>query len=220
MHATLGPADLEAYVRRLVANHLPDGCEPRYQLAPLIDVALQRLDGCFASIDKKYYRESDGNPRFDHMHGDHFASFLYFLGNTIWRDTGDEKLPTRLFYLNKIMHGLDLFYSVEMPEVFLLVHPIGTVLGRAKYGNFMVIYQNCTVGADTNVYPRFGEGVILYSRSTVLGDCTVGDNVVFAANAMVVDTAIPADTVVVGQYPNQRFVRNRRSVKARCFLPG
>ncbi len=219
MRTSLSKADLEAYVRRLLANHIPDGFVPRYPLASLIDAALARLTQCFGAIGRKYYSEN-GTSRFDHLNGDHFASFLYFMGNTAWRDTGEEELPTRLFYLNKIMHGLDLFYSVEMPEVFMLVHPVGTVLGRARYGNFMVVYQNCTVGADTNIYPRFGEGVILYSRSSVLGDCAVGNNVVFAANSLVIDTSVPDDTVVVGQYPKHRFVTNTRSVQERCFLPG
>ena len=60
------------------------------------------------------------------------ATFLWFLGNTIWKETGDEDLPTRLFYINKIMHSLDLFYTVQMPDMFLLIHPVGTIIGRAR----------------------------------------------------------------------------------------
>jgi len=59
------------------------------------------------------------------------------------------------------MHGIDLFYSVPMPDVFMLVHPVGTVIGKANFSNYLVVYQNCTIGADTDVYPNFGEGIVL-----------------------------------------------------------
>lgn len=145
------------------------------------------------------------------------ASFLWFLSSTVWRDDQNEELATRLSYLNKMMHGLDLFYSVPMPDVFLLVHPVGTVLGRASYSDYLVVYQNCTVGATADVYPTFGEGVALYSRSSVLGDCNVGSNVVFGANSLVIDTAVPDDTIVVGAHPAQRYLSNPMTVRMRCF---
>ncbi|NIO11197.1 MAG: hypothetical protein GTO40_25550, partial [Deltaproteobacteria bacterium] len=164
----------------------------------------------------KYYQEN-GQPVFDHLNSDHLATFLYLLGNTAWSETGDERLPTKLFYLNKIMNGLDLYFSVAMPEVFLLVHPVGTVLGKAQYGNYLVVYQNCSVGAVTDVYPSLGEGVVLYSRSSVLGDCKIGDNVIVAANAFVLNTQVPDHQIVVGQYPDHRFTPNSKSVVSSLF---
>jgi serine O-acetyltransferase len=216
MKSSVNPVELEAYCRRLVANHIPDGYVAGDNLGPLLDKAFARLEHCFSSIHRKYYEE-EGRPVFDHLNGDHFASLLYFLANTIWRETGDTQLPTRLFYLNKIMHGLDLFYSVPMPDIFMLVHPLGTVLGKAQYGNYLVVYQNCTIGANTDIYPKFGEGTIVYSRSSIIGNCEVGDNVVFGANSFLVNTHVPRDTVVTGQYPAQRFLPNRRSVRAFSF---
>jgi serine O-acetyltransferase len=216
MDLSLPVQELERYVRRLVANHLPDDYSPLDSARSRFGRALERVEYSFSRIRRRYYRETE-TVRFDHLNGDHMAALLYFYGNTIWREDGDVEFPTRLFYVNKILHGLDLFYSVPMPDVFLLVHPVGTVLGKATYGDYLVVYQNCTVGADTDVYPTFGEGTILYSRSSVLGDCRCGDNVVFAANSLVVNLHVPSDTVVVGQYPNHRFVPNRQSVRERCF---
>ncbi|MEO1122871.1 MAG: serine acetyltransferase [Cyanobacteria bacterium J06639_16] len=164
---------------------------------------MERIEKSFSKIQKKYYVKG-GFSFFDHLNSDHFSAFLYFFSNTIWREVGDSALPERLFYLNKIMNGIDLYYPVEMPEVFLLVHPLGTVLGRACYGNYLAVYQNCTIGAVTDIYPRFGEGVILYSRSSVLGDCNIGNNVVFGANSLVIDCNVPDNSLVVGQYPNHR----------------
>lgn len=216
MKFSLAPDDLHDYILRLVAHHLPDGhlATPIHRAS--FDLALQRLEHCFSRVQRKYYWDA-GNSVFDHLNGDHMATLLYFYANSVWRNTGDTQLPTRLFYVNKIMHGLDLFYSVAMPDIFLLVHPLGTVLGHARYGDYLVVYQNCTVGATGTVYPTFGSGALLYSRASVLGNCTLGNDVVLAANALLVDCDVPEASVVVGQFPGHRIVSNARSVRERCF---
>ena len=219
MHTSLGRADLEGYILRLLANHLPDGYVPSDSSCALaFTKALNRVEHCFTHIHRKYYNEG-GAPHFDHLNSDHMATLLYFVANTVWRDGGDLGLATRLFYLNKILHGFDLFYSVALPDIFMLVHPVGTVLGNARYQDYLAIYQNCTVGAVTKSYPSFGLGTILYSRSSVLGDCKLGDDVIVAANAMLIDRDVPSSTVVVGQPPHNRFIASKQSVKARCFDP-
>jgi len=216
MQMSLTPIDLEQYVMRLVIHHLPDGYVTEAAQTRLFGWALERVEYCFARIERKYYQR-DKTVLFDHLNGDHMATLLYFFANTVWRETGDTELPTRLFYLNKILHGLDLFYSLAMPDIFMLVHPVGTVLGHAGYQDYLVVYQNCTVGAITDVYPQFGTGTILYSRTSVLGNCKLGDDVVLAANSMIIDLDVPSATVVVGQYPAQRFLANNKSVRSRCF---
>lgn len=214
---SLPPTELERYVLALVAHHFPDGYRPTYPLSDLVEKALKRTLFSFSHIHRKYYREA-GVTCFDHLMGDHFTVFLYFLGNTIWRETGDTALPIRLFYLNKVLHGIDLFYSIAMPDIFMVVHPLGTVLGNARYGNYLVVYQNVTVGADeAGIYPSFGEGTVLYAKSTVIGACTLGNNVVLAANAMLLNRDAPANSVVVGQYPNHRLLPSRESVWQRVF---
>jgi serine O-acetyltransferase len=219
MRVSLSRDDLVSYLQRLDANYLPDGLAPRHDLRPLVEAALERVEHCFSHIHRKYYRDGS-TVTFDHLHGDHMAAFLYLLGNTVWTRTGDTLAPTRWSYLNKILHGLDLFYMVAMPDIFLLVHPVGTVLGRARYADYLVVYQNCTVGADTDIYPTFSEGVILYSRCSVLGASRIGRNVVFAANTTIIDGAVADDTLVRGQFPDNTFSPNLRSVHDRCFRPG
>ena len=46
-----------------------------------------------------------------------------------------EDLASKAYCLNKALHAIDVFYEVELPEIFFLEHPLGTVLGRAKYSN-------------------------------------------------------------------------------------
>lgn len=212
------PSDaLSDYLKRLLGLHFPDGRSVGFSPSDF-SLALERCEYSFSRIRKKYYQD-DAGVVFDHLNADHMAAFLYFLGNTIWKSAGETELPVKLSYLNKILHGLDLFYSVGMPDVFLLVHPLGSVIGNAQYSDYLVVYQSCTVGAVDSDYPVFGEGVVLYSRSSVVGKCRVGDDVVFAANSAIVNTDVPSRTVVLGSYPNCRFKENSIPVRARCFDP-
>ena len=142
--------------------------------------------------------------------------FLYYLSNSIWKDTQDDILPSKLFYLNKIMHGLDLFYSVSMPDIFLLVHPVGSVLGNASYSNYFICYQNCTVGSDID-YPLFDEGVVLYAHASVIGKCNIGKNVRLGAYSFVINTDIPDNVTVLGQYPNHKIIPATHTVLSDFF---
>lgn len=218
MKASLPPERLQDYVLELVRRQFPDGYKAPFALAPLHEKALLRVAYCFSHIHRKYYREENGTVLFDHLNGDHFAIYLYFLGNTIWRETGDSQLPTRLFYLNKCMHGLDLFYSVNMPDIFMLVHPLGTVIGNGFYQDFLVVYQNVTIGSDdTGIYPRFGKGTVLYAKSSVIGACRMGDDVVVGANSFILNADVPDHSVVVGQFPGHRIIPSSQGVIERIF---
>jgi serine O-acetyltransferase len=215
MICTLNLLDLTRFINNLLDNYLPDGNKNLVSTASIKD-ALDRIEYSFHRIKRKYYQEN-GRPRFDHLNGDHMAVFLYYLSNIIHKRLANDETATKLFYLNKIMHGVDLFYSVSMPDVFMLVHPVGTVIGKANFSNYLVVYQNCTIGADTDVYPHLGEGIVLYSGTSVIGDCTVNDNVIFGANTLLIDTNVPNNTLVVGQYPGQRMLPNRRHVREQIF---
>lgn len=216
MRLTLSIEELYEYVLRLVNNYLPEKTFINYGKLNEFKYSLDRVEKCFTRIHRKYYYQNN-EAMFDHMNGDHMAALLYFFSNSVWRNSGEIDLPTKLSYLNKIMHGLDLYYFIEMPDIFYLVHPVGTVLGNAKYNDYLVVYQNVTVGTSTNIYPNFGSGVILYSKTSVIGNCDVGCNVVVSANTLIMDTSIPDWTIVTGQYPNNLYHPNKISTKSRCF---
>lgn len=216
LRTDLAVDQLTVYVERLMANYFPDGVESPHTLVDHVSLALDRIEHCFSSIHRKYYN-FNGEITFSHLNSDHMAAFLYLLGNTIWKQTGDTVVPTKLFYLNKVMNGLDLYFSVELPDIFLLVHPVGTVIGNAAYSDYLVVYQNCTIGSDAGIYPRLGPGVILYSRTSVVGNCEIGADVVFAAGSTVINANIAANSTVVGQFPNHRALPNDRSVRSRIF---
>lgn len=84
----------------------------------------------------------------------------------------------------------------------MLDHPVGSVLGRAKYGDYFEFSQNCTVGNNKGVYPTIGNHVRMKSGAKIVGDCNIGNNVILAANTYVKDTNIEDNSVVFGSSPN------------------
>lgn len=217
-HWSLGPGDLAAYTARQLAFFAAPGTRfSAASLRPFLPEARRRVETCFRAIRRKYFFVN-GRFVFSHLHGDHYAMFLYLLGNTVHRAGGRPELAQAVFLLNKTLHGVDAFYAVELPEIFLFIHPLGTVLGNARYRDYFIVYQNCTVGSSVaGRYPRFEEGTVLFARSAVIGDCEVGANVVFGANSFVLDLKIPAGITVVGAFPQHRFLPSADRVAEKYF---
>jgi serine O-acetyltransferase len=111
------------------------------------------------------------------------------------------------------LNSCDIYYEVELPEVFYLEHPLSTILGRAKYGDNFFAMQGCTVGGNKGFYPTIGNNVKMYSNSKILGNSKIGNNVLIAANTYVKDFDIPDDTMVFGQFPNIIIKNRKYSIK-------
>ncbi|MEP5731170.1 MAG: hypothetical protein ABJL67_17585 [Sulfitobacter sp.] len=166
-------------------------------LMPAIPQALARLEHCFAQVNSSYF--FDGKSAvFNHLHGDQYAMWLYILSNELFRQKADTAVCSKMFLLNKALHGCDMFYEVALPSVFLVVHPMGTVLGRGEYSDYFVAYQRCGVGSNRDVYPSFGRHVTLRPGASVLGKCHIGEHCQIAAETLVIDKDIPANTLVMG----------------------
>ena len=132
------------------------------------------------------------------------CNYLYWLSRALYgiRSSAADKV----YYLNKTLNAVDLFYAIELPEVWSCEHPLGTVMGRAKYGTGFFFYQGCTVGGNYNKgvleYPVIGEDVVMYSDSKVIGNSVIGDHVRIAANAYIKNAVIPENSIVFGQSPD------------------
>lgn len=187
-----------AYLVRQVNTFFPDGQDATEdELFQLIDAITPRYVRLATVGRSKYFRDEHGL-RMDHLNSDQSTIMLYLLANHAGK-TGNHGLATKLYLLNKTLNGVEVFYQVELPDIFTFSHSTGTVLGRADYGNYLVVSQGCTVGNVRAKYPRFGEGCILFAQATVLGDCEIGDNVCFGAGCLVVNKNIPANSVVIGR---------------------
>lgn len=170
-----------------------------------IDEAYERCIAAISVTNNKYLNP-DGIPRFMLEHSGCWSIFLYYLSNSLRNIPGGG--AETVYYLNKILHSVDWFYEIELPSHFMVEHPLGSVLGRADYGDFLFIYQGVTVGGNISssngvpVYPTLGNNIILFSDAKVLGDANVGNNVIFGANSYVINEDIPDDSMVFGMSPN------------------
>lgn len=183
--------------------------EERQLLESIVEKSvMERLDKCFAPNPNKYYHR-EGQTYFNPFHSGQYNIFLYFVSNETWK-AGNALLADKVYYLNKALNADDLFYEVELPEFFMLDHPLGSVMGRAKYGNGFSFSQCCTVGNNRGVYPTIGKNVRMCAYSSILGDCHIGDNVILGANASVKDEDVPANSLVFGQSPNLVIKANKR----------
>lgn len=145
--------------------------------------------------------------RFNPYHSVQYMTFLYYLSHDIYKNANEGQLCDKIYYLNKILHSVDLFYAIDLPEQFGAEHPLGSVMGRAQYSNGFFFYQGCTVGGtydkEGNIhYPVIEENVKMYANSSVLGKCHIGKNVQIGAGALVKNQDVPDDSIVFGQSPN------------------
>ena len=201
--------DLARYVARQCSSIFPDIKIDSQDILSQVSLSIQKVENCFKKVKLPYYNQKN-NSLFNHLNSDHYCVFLYHLSRTIYVDKGDEAISSKIFQLNKIFHGIDAFYKIKLPDVFIVVHPIGTVLGNAKYGEKMVFYQGVTVGSThLGKYPEFQGENILYSNSSVVGDCRIKSNVIFGANSSLINTNVDESLTVIGSYPNNRFIQSK-----------
>ncbi|WP_058376463.1 LbetaH domain-containing protein [Pandoraea norimbergensis] len=147
---------------------------------------------CFTVSKIKVY----SGARFDYQNSTHYATFLYWLSRTLWaRGQGNDQ-ATRVFLLNKAVNGIDLFYEIEMPKVFLLTHSTGMVFAKATYGSHFQMHQNCTVGRNQDDRPVIEPGVVLYPNSAIIGQCHVRENTVLTPGVKLVNRDTPGNCYV------------------------
>ena len=183
---------LLAYTAAQCAAVVPDGREAAFRAAvdAHLDEALERLQRLINACAP--WRPD----QFNVLQSSQHAIFLYFLANTIWRRSGDTAAPTRLFLMNKAFNGIDLFYEIAMPDHFYMGHTVGIVLAKATYGDFLVIYQNSTVGRHKDQIPVIGERVVLYPNTAVIGRSVVEDDCVVSQGVSVINKRTPKGQVV------------------------
>lgn len=173
-----------------------------------LDRVLSRLEKCIEGVDNKYFKR-EGKAFFSHVHSGQYLIFLYYFSNELVQVKPD--LMDKIYYLNKILHSVDIYGAIALPEIFFFEHPLGLVLGRAKYGNNFFAMQGCTIGGNKGCYPILGDNLKMYSNSKILGNSIIGNNVVVAANTYIKDQTIPENSIVFGSSPNLIIKENKIS---------
>lgn len=158
-------------------------------------LALDRLEFCYTKVALKHYFNGQ-HVIFNHLHTDQYIMYLWFLSNNIWKKCQHKSICNKLYYLNKSLHGVDCMYDTMLPDIFLIFHGVGTMLGKASYSDFFVALQGCTVGVNRGEYPVMDKGVALAAHSSLIGNCHVGKLVTISSYTSVFDMNIDEKQVV------------------------
>jgi serine O-acetyltransferase len=158
------------------------------------NLAIDRLEYCFDRVISNRYKK-DNESYLNHLYSDHYVMYIWFLSNTIWKETDNDNLASKLYYLNKTLHSFDCMYNTKLPNIFLAFHNSGTMLGKADYSDYFVALQGCTVGSHKGKYPKLGKGVSLTAHSSIIGDCEIGDRVSISAYTSIFEKNVPNDSV-------------------------
>ena len=172
--------------------------------------SIERLEYCFSKINNKYFFDGKSTI-FNHLNGDQYAMLLYFLSNTAYvnkRSSKDINLASKIYLLNKALHGIDAFYEVELPKIFLFIHPLGTVLGRASYSDYLIVYQRCGVGTNKDSSPTLGKYLTLHPGSSILGESNIGENCSIASDSLLIDRDLKDNSIYYGNPGNNRSRTN------------
>ncbi len=207
---TIPKEDILAQLLMQLQAHFFISAEEENVINDRIDYALNRCEENFSHSENKYFQIEDGGGkkyRFNPYHSVQYMIFLYYLSHDIYKNYHASQLCDKIYYLNKIFHSVDLFYAIDLPAHFGAEHPLGAVMGRAKYSNGFFFYQGCTVGGTRDkqgnlYYPEIGENVHMFSNSSILGDCHIGSNVNIGAGCIVKNQDVPDNSNVFGQSPN------------------
>ena len=193
MNISLSLDDLRTYTQKQLLHFFPD--KQSYKLdKKCFKLAIERAEYCFSKII--FYNKNGLS--FNHLHSDQYLTFLWILSNQIWSDAADKIVATKLYYLNKALHGFDCLYNNNLPSIFYIAHGVGTVLGKASYDDYLYVCKGVTVGSSRGVnYPKFSKWVSLGSDSTVIGECTLEEMSSVGAGTSIFDLKVESKKAVI-----------------------
>lgn len=202
MILSLSQNELLSYIEKQ-ANHLfPDNTRfDGIDVKAAFSLAIERLENSMSVVTLPGYHNASGQTTFSHMHADQYAQLLYFFGNSLWNLSQNRLVCDKLLAMNRVLFSLFLSYKCRMPDHFVLGHPVGTILGNADYGDYLVVFQGVTVNTEQDrngkAAPHLGKGLFLGAHSKIIGKQTVGDRVSVGVGALLYNHDVPDDSVVL-----------------------
>lgn len=106
-----------------------------------------------------------------------------------------------LFKRIQVRYGIQLSYQTIIGKGIQFSHYNSIVINSdAIIGDFLTIFQGCTIGSVRGKgAPKIGNNCVFFAGSKILGNISIGNNVIVGANAVVVKD-VP-DNAVVGGIP-------------------
>ena len=100
--------------------------------------------------------------------------------------------------LYAIKYGVEIGVTSDIEGPINFPHPRNIVIGEnTVIGKNFTVYNNVTIGQKNGRYPVIGNNVTIYPGSVIVGDISIGDNVVIGANSFV-NKCVNNNAVVAG----------------------
>ena len=111
-------------------------------------------------------------------------------------------LPRLISQVSRAITGIEIHPAARIGKGFFIDHGMGVVVGETTIiGDNITLFQGVTLGGTGKErgkrHPTLGNNVVAGTGSKILGNITVGDNVLIGANAVVIKS-VPPDSTVVG----------------------
>lgn len=122
---------------------------------------------------------------------------LYRLSNLFYK-AHLEIVSKIIWYINRLLFHVDIDYRANLAGGFVLVHGLGTVIGKNVISKGKLkVYQHVTLGGGNGQPPRkdpdgvergmplFEDGCVIYTGAIVVGGITVRQNSIIKAGSIV-----------------------------------
>ena len=204
--------ELEEYINFQLKNFFPDNKSHLNEIKLNLDDALDR------TLFSIKHTKLPGYTEFHYLHSDLYAQFIYFLSNVVWNRSHDVTLATKLFYLNKSLHGINCMYNTELPNIFILIHCTGIVLGKAKYADYFVACQNITVGSDKGFSPEITGPLYMGPGSSLVGASVTGEFTHMSIGSSLLHVNVLDNSLVIGRGKSLEIKQLKRNLLKEVYF--
>jgi serine O-acetyltransferase len=103
---------------------------------------------------------------------------------------------------NRFLTGIEIHPAAKIGKGFFIDHGMGVVIGETSIiGDNVTLYQGVTLGGTGKEkgkrHPTLGNRVVVGVGAKILGNITIGDDVLIGANSVVLKS-VPSNSTVVG----------------------
>ncbi|MCM1115056.1 MAG: serine acetyltransferase [Clostridium sp.] len=129
----------------------------------------------------------------------HQIRYMYW-----WRKANKKLTPLRHYKLIRYArkYGIEISYSAKIGKGLYIGHPYNITVGAdVVIGDNVNLHKGCTIGRENrgkrSGVPTIGSRVSIGINSTIVGNITIGDDVMIAPNSFV-NFNVPSHSVVIG----------------------
>lgn len=131
-----------------------------------------------------------------------------------WRKNENKNsfLSRLILYRYSRKYGLEISTKADIDKGLYLGHPYNiTVAGGVKIGKNVNLHKGCTIGMENRGSrvgcPTIGDCVYVGINATIVGNITIGNDVMIAANSFV-NFDVPDHSIVFGNPAQVRHKEN------------